>query len=104
MDEVKRQGGNGKRQALFTAQVKGRGRAYFFDVREAQGGGRYLVISESRRTDSGHERSRVVVFPDQVGEFAEALRQAAATLGTGNTRGEPADGSKRAAPSRPPGR
>ncbi len=85
-----------KRQALFTAQVKGRGRTYFFDVREAQGGGRYLVISESRRTDSGHERSRVVVFPDQLGEFAEALRQAAATLGAGEPRGTAPERFKRA--------
>lgn len=87
MDEVKRQGDNGKRQALFTAQVKAPGRTYFFDVREAQGGGRYLVISESRRTDSGHERSRVVVFPDQVGEFQQALHRAVQALqGDGRPR------------------
>jgi len=80
MAEVRRQGSNGKREGLFSAQVRARGRTYFFDVREAKAGGRYLVISESRRTDSGHERSRVVVFPDQVGEFEEALRRAAQAL------------------------
>ncbi len=69
-----------RQNGLFSAQVKGRGRTYFLDVREARAGGRYLVISESRRTESGHERSRVVVFPDQVEEFQEALRQAAQTL------------------------
>lgn len=68
--------GNG----LFSAQVKARGRTYFFDVREAKAGGRYLVISESRKTDAGHERSRVVVFPDQVVQFEEALHRAAQAL------------------------
>ncbi len=67
-------------KGLFTAQVKARGRTYFFDVREARAGGRYLVISESRRTDSGHERSRVVVFADQVVQFEEALHKAAQVL------------------------
>ncbi|MCS7236453.1 MAG: DUF3276 family protein [Armatimonadota bacterium] len=80
MVEVKRQANHGRQQGLFSAQVKGAGRTYFFDVREAKAGGRYLVISESRKTESGHERSRVVVFPDQVGEFEEALHRAARAL------------------------
>jgi hypothetical protein len=83
MSETKRQPGEVARQGLFTEQVKARGRTYFFDVREAKGGGRYLVISESRRTEAGHERSRVVVFSDQVGEFEEALRKAAQALRAG---------------------
>ncbi len=73
----------GKGQVMFSTQVKARGRTYFFDVREAKAGGRYLVISESRRTDGGHERSRVVVFSDQVGQFEEALRRAAQALRDG---------------------
>jgi hypothetical protein len=77
---TKWQEGESMRQRLFTEQVKARGRTYFFDVRETKGGGRYLVISESRRTEAGHERNRVVVFPDQVGEFEEALRKAAQAL------------------------
>ncbi|MER3456735.1 MAG: hypothetical protein C4303_03475 [candidate division GAL15 bacterium] len=80
MADVKRRAEDGKGQGLFSAQVKGRGRTYFFDVREARSGGRYLVISESRRTDSGHERSRVVVFPDHLAEFEGALQRAAKVL------------------------
>lgn len=87
MSEARQQAGNGKREGLFSTQVKTRGRTYFFDVREARGGGRYLVISESRRTESGHERSRVVVFPDQVGEFEQALHRAVQALqGDGRPR------------------
>lgn len=77
MVEAKSQGvGKG----LFTTQVKARGRTYFFDVQEAKAGGRYLVISESRRTDAGRQRSRLVVFPDHVVQFEEALHKAAAAL------------------------
>ncbi len=90
MVEAKRPTDNGRRQGLFSAQVRGAGRTYFFDVREARAGGRYLVISESRRTESGHERSRVVVFPDQVGEFEQALHRAVQALqGEGRLRTKP---------------
>ncbi len=75
-----------KGQGLFSTQVKARGRTYFFDVRVAKAGGRYLVISESRRTGEGHERSRVVVFPDQVEQFENALRRAARALQDGTER------------------
>jgi len=71
--------GNGRKE-LFSERVRARGRVYFFDVRETQDGSRYLVISESRRTHQGHERSRLVVFSDALNEFAEVLRRAANLL------------------------
>ncbi len=65
---------------LFSERVRARGRTYFFDVREAKRGGRYLMISESRRTPDGHARSRVVVFSDALSGFLEVLRRAALAL------------------------
>ncbi|MDR7438260.1 MAG: DUF3276 family protein [Armatimonadota bacterium] len=80
--------GNG-RKALFSERVRARGRVYFFDVREATGGSRYLVISESRRTHDGHERSRLVVFPDALNEFGEVLRRATDVLTASSGTGYP---------------
>ncbi len=71
--------GNGHGE-LFSERVRARGRTYFFDVREAKRGDRYLVISEFRRTPDGHARSRVVVFPDALGRFLEVLRRAAQVI------------------------
>ncbi len=71
--------GNGRKD-LFSERVRARGRVYFFDVREAKGGSRYLVISESRRIPEGHARSRLVIFPDVLNEFGEVLRRAADVL------------------------
>ncbi|MBN2380513.1 DUF3276 family protein [candidate division WOR-3 bacterium] len=63
--------------ALFTEKVSCRGRTYFFDVKEASTGTKYLVISESRRTDDGkYSKNRIMVFENNLEAFSEAFTKA----------------------------
>ena len=57
--------------------VKAGKRTYFFDVKEAKTGDKYLVITESRFRGEGQERERstVMVFSDTLEEFVEAFHE-----------------------------
>ena len=63
--------------------VKAGSTTYFFDIKETKGGKPYLVITESRFKGEGSERqrSRVVVFPEQIKEFTSALQELVSELG-----------------------
>ena len=65
-------------------QVKAGSRTYFFDVESAKAdtNRKYLKITESRFVGEGKERERtiVIVFPEHVSEFAEAVSEMAAKL------------------------
>lgn len=51
-------------------QVKAGKKFYFFDVKQARNGNRYLQITESRLDSNGERtRSRITVFPDHLAEF-----------------------------------
>jgi hypothetical protein len=59
--------------------VKAGKRTYFFDVKEAKTGQKYLVITESRLAGQGQsrERSRIMVFADAMDDFVETLDEVA---------------------------
>jgi hypothetical protein len=63
--------------------VKAGSTTYFFDVKETKVGKPYLVITESRFKGEGseHQRSSVVVFPEQIKEFTSALQEMVSELG-----------------------
>ena len=48
---------------------------YFLDIKETQAGKPYLVITESRFRGEGSPRQRVtiVIFPEHISEFLQAL-------------------------------
>lgn len=52
---------------------------YFFDVKTATNGKKYLTITGSRFVGEGkeHERSKIIVFAEAIAEFVEAVNQAA---------------------------
>ena len=64
-------------------QVKAGGRTYFFDLKETKDGKPFLVITESRFKGEGEERERntIMVFPENAGEFADAVSRMTAKLG-----------------------
>ncbi|MDR5683917.1 MAG: DUF3276 family protein [Armatimonadota bacterium] len=67
-------------KAIFSEQVRAGGRTYFFDVRESKNRRRYLVITETRKTGTGRQRASILVFPDDVEAFGQALRKAEGRL------------------------
>lgn len=52
-------------------------RTYFFDVKQAKTGEKYLVITESRLVGQGqdHKRSTIMVFADAIDNFTEKLTE-----------------------------
>ena len=68
---------------MFTEKVQAGSRTYFFDVKETQENVKYLVISESRRTDSGYKHDRVMVFEENLESFSAGLDKALAFLSIG---------------------
>ncbi len=70
-------------QSQNSKMVKAGSRTYFFDVKEAKNGKKYLVITESRLAGEGKERVRntIVIFSEQMGEFIGAVSEMAQYLG-----------------------
>ena len=65
------------KKALFSERVFAGSRTYFFDVKEATDGTKYLVIDESRHTEGdSYEHKRVMVFQDNLEKFMEGLTKA----------------------------
>lgn len=69
------------KNAIFSEKVAAGQRTYFFDVKEATGGAKYLVISESKKVGDGYERNRIVIFNDGVTNFCETMKKAVAAIG-----------------------
>ena len=66
---------------LFSKKFTKGSRTYYFDVKEASNGNKYLVITESKKAGEGFERSRVMVFEDQLPEFVDTFNEAVAAAG-----------------------
>lgn len=72
---LRKEVGDVKEQDEHSKTVKAGSRTYFFDVKETKEGKPYLVITESRfkGEGEGRERSTIVVFQENAGEFADAV-------------------------------
>ena len=67
-------------EGIFSKVIKGKDRTYFVDVKEARNRSRYLTISETRPGKDGtrkYDRSRVVIFEEQLQMFRDAVEEAA---------------------------
>ncbi|MCI4648642.1 DUF3276 family protein [Phaeodactylibacter sp.] len=63
-----------EKQVLFTETVKGEGRTYFFDMKEASNGKPYLCITEASKNKEGEfQRNRTFVFEEDFEKFASAV-------------------------------
>ena len=58
---------------LYSQNVKTKGRTYFFDVKEAKNGNKYLNITESWMRDGQKFRSTIKVFQNNLSEFCQAF-------------------------------
>lgn len=72
---------NDRRTELASERVQAGSRTYFFDVKQATDGAKYLVISESRKTGEQWEHHRVMVFEEHLGAFVEEFDKVADALG-----------------------
>lgn len=65
-----------EKKELFSEKVRAGSRTYFFDVKEATSGSKYLVISESRKVGESREHNRVMVFEEDIQSFSDGLKNA----------------------------
>lgn len=68
------------RKRLFSHRFSAGGRWYFFDVKRAADGTRYLSVSESRQVDGVWRRSRLLVLEEHLRPFRDALAAAIKSL------------------------
>ena len=79
-----------QQEELFSRVIRAGRRTYFFDVKENRQGGIYLVISERKASEEGPaEHFRVMVFPEDLRNFMDALGEAVDFI----RRGKPAPGA-----------
>lgn len=65
---------------LHTEKLRAGGRTYYFDVRETEGGNKYLHIKESRFDQGRKVAHDIIVFIDHVDEFLSAIDKSAKIL------------------------
>lgn len=59
---------------LFSKDLKTKGKTYFFDIKQAKNGNKYLAITDSSVSKEGKKfRSTVTVFDNNLKEFLETL-------------------------------
>ena len=65
-----------------SSTLKAGAKTFFFDVNVASNDKKYLKITESRFSGEGNDRVRnsVVVFPEQIQEFAKNLKDMVSSL------------------------
>ncbi len=51
---------------LFTDKITKGNRTYFFDVKKSENSGLYLSVSESKRTDDGFEKYKILIFEEDI--------------------------------------
>jgi hypothetical protein len=70
-------------QPLYTQNMKTKGNNYFFDIRAAKNGHKFLCISESWISKDGQKHhSSITVFQDNLGEFKQAVEELAEKVKT----------------------
>jgi hypothetical protein len=63
------------RKELFKEKVVAGSRTYFFDVKEALNGNKYLSINEMRKSGDKNEYNRIMIFEDQIPAFTEGFKK-----------------------------
>jgi hypothetical protein len=72
-------------KSVFETRLSAGKRTYYFDVKEAANGNRYLKLSEVSMREGKEERSRIFLFQDHAKEFAQALEEALKHLNETNS-------------------
>ncbi|MFK7806936.1 MAG: DUF3276 family protein [Saprospiraceae bacterium] len=63
-----------KKQSLYTESVISKSRSFYFDIKEAENGSNYLVISEvKKKADGTTERRQIFVFENEIAQVASKI-------------------------------
>lgn len=63
-------------EKVFGQMVKAGGKTYFFDVKKASNGSKYLTIAESYKKQTGEKViNRLLIFKDHFQEFVGTLNE-----------------------------
>jgi Protein of unknown function (DUF3276) len=69
--------------SLYSSMVRAGRTTFFIDVREAKNGNKYISISETKiDADEKKSRATVRVFGESIGQFRQAVEEAAASAAT----------------------
>lgn len=60
---------------LYSQNLKTKGQTYFFDVKAAKNGNKYLSISQSWIKDGQGHRGSITVFQNDMQEFLQAVAE-----------------------------
>ena len=60
---------------IYSDKITKGSRTYFFDIKKSEKGDLYLKISESKKTQSGYEHHRLMVYNEDLKDFVEALKK-----------------------------
>ena len=61
--------------SLYSQHLKTTSNSYFFDVKAAKNGNKYLRITESRIKDGQKLRNSITVFSDKLEQFAQLFAE-----------------------------
>lgn len=60
---------------IYSNKITKGNRTYYFDINESEKGDLYLKISESKKTISGFEHHRLIIFYEDLKEFVEIFKK-----------------------------
>jgi hypothetical protein len=60
---------------IYSNKITKGSRTYFFDIKKSERGDTYLTISESKKSSSGFEHQRIMIFEEDINDFAELLKK-----------------------------
>ena len=60
---------------IYSDKITKGSRTYFFDIKKSEKGDLYLKISESKKTASGFEHHRLMIFDEDLKDFVETLKK-----------------------------
>jgi hypothetical protein len=61
---------------IFSKELKTKGKTYFFDIKQAKSGSKYLAITDSSMNKEGKKfRSTVTVFDNNIKDFLAVLEE-----------------------------
>lgn len=63
------------KEEIYTNKLAKGNRTYFFDIKKSESGNLHLKISESKKTASGFEHHRIMIFEEDLKDFVEALKK-----------------------------
>ncbi|MBK9463165.1 MAG: DUF3276 family protein [Sphingobacteriales bacterium] len=66
------------KEEIYTVKLTKGNRTYFFDIKKSESDDLYLKISESKKTASGFEHHRLMIFDEDLKDFVETLKKSLA--------------------------